>query len=663
MEERWEKFFQEKHDIPYPAKTFYQVLKDTADRMPNEPAYEFYGKKTKYHELMDRIELTAKAFSSIGIRSGDTVTICMPNCPQAVDAFYALNRIGAISNIIHPLSAQDEITFYLNISQSKAILTLDQFYEKVHEARKNCDHTVTIIMARIGDELPQRLRIPYAFSNLGKYNYLPNQPYSVTWRDFLHYGKKYPLPLPNIEFVIDKPAIILYSGGTTGTTKGILLSDLNFNACAMQCGLDMDVPYKKGQKVLSIMPMFHGFGLCVTIHTCIIKGVELVLVPQFTVDSYAKLIVRERPAFIAGVPTLFEALLRTKGLEKADLSCLQGFYCGGDTLPVDLKHRVDQFVKERGAKCEIKEGYGTTECVNACCLTPTNGYREGSIGKPFHDTRMVICKPDTTHELPSGQEGEICISGPSVMLGYLNNPEETKLVLRKHRDGRIYLHTGDLGKIDQDGYVYFIMRLKRMIVVSGYNVYPNQIEAVIDSHPKVLESCCVGVRDPYKMHHVKAFISLKPNVVADDQLKDEIMDYLRQRVSRWCLPKEIEFRQDLPRTLVGKVAYRQLEEEEEQKLQAREKAEAEAKAALEAAKLAAQARAEEEARKRQQEKDDRKAKAQAEARQRKDKAEADAKARAEARARQKAARQKQLPQPEDDDAGSADQHSPSESDS
>ncbi|MBQ1300978.1 MAG: AMP-binding protein [Erysipelotrichaceae bacterium] len=566
MNERWEHFFDEKHEIDYPQLTMFQLVKKNAAKYPDEVAYEFMGKKTTYREFFGKVELTAKALTSIGIREGDAVTICMPNCPQAIDTFYAVNRIGAIANMIHPLSAESEITFYLNISNSKVILTLDQFYEKIVAAREGCDHTVIILMAQVSDELPKYLELPYKIKNFGKYSNLPNQAYSLTWKEFLHYGSKFPLPLPKIEFRVDRTAVILYSGGTTGTTKGIMLSDLNFNACALQSSVAMEVPYEKGQKILAVMPLFHGFGLGIGIHTCLVKGICCDLIPQFTVKTYAQMLVKKKPNFIAGVPTLYEALLRTKGLELANLSFLKGMYSGGDSLSVELKTKVDKFLKDHGAKIQVREGYGTTECVTASCLTPSNDYRPGSIGLPYPDTTYIICEPGTTKQVPVGEEGEICLNGPSVMLGYLKNEEETRQTIQKHEDGRYYLHTGDLGAMDADGFVYFKQRIKRMIISSGYNVYPSQIENVIDANPKVLYSCVIGVKDSYKMQKVKAFVVLKPNVVPDDSVKEEILTYCRKHIAKYAMPYDIEFRDELPKTLVGKVAYRVLEEEENAKI-------------------------------------------------------------------------------------------------
>ncbi|MBQ3216618.1 MAG: AMP-binding protein, partial [Oscillospiraceae bacterium] len=290
-----------------------------------------------------------------------------------------------------------------------------------------------------------------------------------------------------------------------------------------------------------------------------------ILVPNFNVKIYANLLCKKKPNFIPGVPTLFEALLRAEKLEKLDMSFLKGVFSGGDSLSVELKHKVDAFLKAHNAKVQIREGYGTTECVTASCLTPLTDARDGSIGIPFPDTFYRIVKPGTTEELPAEQEGEICISGPSVMLGYLDNPLETADTLKKHSDGRVWLHTGDLGKMDSDGFVYFKQRIKRMIITSGYNVYPSQLENIIDGHEKVLISCVIGVKDPYKMQKIKAFVVLRPGYTPSEAVKKELLDYCKERIAKYALPYDIEFRTELPKTLVGKVAYRELEKEEEEK--------------------------------------------------------------------------------------------------
>ncbi|MDI9540611.1 MAG: class I adenylate-forming enzyme family protein [Bacillota bacterium] len=565
FKERFENFFEKQHEINYRPETMYQMLKNFAIRNENSIAYEFQGKKTKYLEFLDRIEVVAKGLTAIGIRENDVVTICMPNCPQAVDTFYAINRIGAVANMIHPLSAQSEITFYLNLSKSRVILTLDQFYEKVVEARRDCSHQVIILMAHISDELPFYLKPLYKIKAESKYSHLPNRSYSLDWNKFISMGENYPLPLPKNVFKIDKCSVILYSGGTTGSTKGIMLTDLNFNALSMQAVKAMDVKVAPGDSILAAMPLFHGFGLGIGIHTCLTNGAYCSLIPSFTVKTYGKTLLDKKPNFIAGVPTLFEAMLRTPGMDKADLSFLKGMYSGGDSLSIELKAKVDKFLKEHKATIQICEGYGTTECVTASCLTPKNRYKEGSIGLPFSDTTFVICPIGEINHLPPNQEGEICLSGPTVMLGYLNDEEETAKVLKIHEDGKLYLHTGDLGFIDEEGFIYFKQRIKRMIITSGYNVYPSQIENIIDGHPKVQYSCVIGVKDPYKIQRVKAFCVLKPGIIPDDSIKNEIKEYCAKHIAKYACPREFEFRDELPKTLVGKVAYRILEQEEEEK--------------------------------------------------------------------------------------------------
>ena len=547
--------------LEYPQKTMYEMVAAAAKRKPNHIAYVFMGKKTSYTEFMKRIEAAAKGLYKMGIRAGDKVAICMANTPQALDCFYALNRIGAIPNMIHPLSAAQEIAFYLNFSKSKAILTLDQFYEKVASIQPQLENPTKILIAKVADELPIPLNVLYPMTKSARaIKKLPKTGYTL-WYDMVRAGKN--TVLPPVQGRYDACGAILYSGGTTGTTKGIMLSNLNFNALALQTiaasGFTMDGI--SDMKMLSVMPVFHGFGLGIGIHTPLIAGGTCILIPQFNVKIYAETLVKQKPNLIPGVPTLFEALLRAENLEGVDLSFLKGIFSGGDSLSPELKRKVDTFLKDHGCSEQIREGYGTTECVTASCLTPKDYARQGSIGVPFPDTFYKIVEPGTTNEVEPNTEGEICISGPSVMLGYMDNPEETRQTLRRHYDGRIWLHTGDLGHMDQDGFVYFRQRIKRMIVTSGYNVYPSQLENIIDGNEKVLMSCVIGVKDPYRVQRVKAYVVPMPGIEPTEELKKEILDYCSGRIAKYAMPREIEFRKELPKTLVGKVAYRVLEEE------------------------------------------------------------------------------------------------------
>ena len=557
-------------ELDYPRLTMFEMVNRMAEAHPQAPAYEFFGKKTTFRSFVDKIEQAARAFTSAGLGKGDVITICMPNTPQGLVCFYAVNRIGAVANMVHPLSAEEEITFYLNISESSLILTMDMFYEKAAAARDRADHPVTILTARMQEELPVHMGLAYTLKTGRKYLHCPDRKKAgqaaglkdMTWKAFLKKGAA-SITLPEPSFEDGRTAVILYSGGTSGTPKGICLTDLNINACAMQAREAIGVELGYGQTMLSCMPMFHGFGLGINLHTILIHGACCILMPTFTSKSYAQMLKKKRPNFIAGVPTIFEALLHLPQLDGVDLSFLKGMYSGGDSLPVELKKRIDAFLKEHGADIQVREGYGLTECVTASCLTPLHEYREGSIGIPFKDTFYAIVRPGTDELLAPGAEGEIILRGPTVMTGYLKNEKETAQTLRKLSDGHIWLYTGDLGRMDKDGFVYFIQRAKRMIITNGYNVYPGQIENALDSIPEVVESCVIGVPDPRRMQRVQAYVVLKKGVEPSQECKDRILAYLEKKVARYALPKEIIFKDALPRTLVGKTDYRKLMQEAE----------------------------------------------------------------------------------------------------
>lgn len=558
-------------DVPahldYFQGSMYEAVERIARQNPNAVAFDFMGRSTTYKKMIEEIQRCAKSLRTIGVREGDCVTIAMPNCPQAIYVFYAANLIGAIANMVHPLSSEKEIEFYINESKSVTVVTLDQFYHKVEAIRQNTC-AVNIVIARIRDALSKPLKAGYMLTEGRKLEKIPKDAPVIRWDEFCSLGKacfwNYKMPRK-----ADDPAVILYSGGTTGKTKGILLTNLNFNALAQQI-IATNPMFRPGDKMLSAMPLFHGFGLGVCIHSMLANGGRCILVPRFTADSYAKLITKYKCNFIAGVPTLYEALLRLPSMDKADLSCLKGVFSGGDSLSVELKKKVDKFLYDHRSMVQVREGYGTTETVTASCLTPIHMAKEGSIGLPFPDMYFKIVEPGTDIEVPYGQEGEILMAGPTVMKEYVNHPEETAQTLRHHADGLTWVYTGDLGVMDADGFVYFRGRKKRMIITSGYNVYPGQLENILDANPMVQMSCVIGVPDPYKMQKVKAFVMLASGVEPTQETEDKLMRYCRQHIAKYALPYDIEFRKTLPTTLVGKVAYRELEDEEEARLNRKE---------------------------------------------------------------------------------------------
>lgn len=546
--------------LDYFKGSMYDKVAEISVNYPDYIAYDFLGGKTKYSDFIRKVDECARALASIGVKEGESVTICMPNAPQAVIMFYAINKIGAVANMVHPLSSESEIEFCLKESASVVCLTLDQFYGKFANIRSNVQLR-SLILTSVKDVLSPIKRKGYYLAEGRKIKKVPANAEIVWWEKFLRDGANYHGPFHSVRKAED-PAVILYSGGTTGTMKGILLSNLNFNALGQQI-IATNSMFKPGDKMLAVMPIFHGFGLGVCIHSMLSQGGRCLLIPRFNPESYAKLLKKHKPNFIAGVPTLYEALLRLKSMDRVDLSCLKGVFSGGDSLSIELKKRLDDFLAKHNASIPVREGYGATECVTASCLTPANRYKEGSIGLPFPDTFYKIVKPGTEDEVPYGAEGEICIAGPTVMMEYINNPEETASTLRRHKDGLTWVHTGDLGMMDEEGFIYFRQRIKRMIITSGYNVYPSRIENILDAHELVHMSCVIGVPDPYKIQKVAAFVVLKPNIKkSEEEAREILMEYCSKHVAKYAMPAFIEFRESLPKTLVGKVAYRVLEEEE-----------------------------------------------------------------------------------------------------
>ncbi|MCR5442641.1 MAG: AMP-binding protein [Sphaerochaetaceae bacterium] len=562
----WLKSYGEvKFHLDYPDFSISDALFESARKYPQQVALTFQDKDTTYAKLVPQIRQAEKAFRAIGIKEGDVVTVCMPNMPQTVVCLYAINAIGAVASMIHPLSAVHEIAFYLKEAQSKTLISIDQFYNKIRKVRELVQLD-KIIIARISDALSFVKSTAYKLIKEHKFEKYTEDGTILSWKNFMRKASECDID-PSVKKTGKDLAVILFSGGTTGVTKGIKLTNLNFNALALQTGTMCNKPIQ-GKTMLAAMPMFHGFGLGVCVHTMMFWGGRSYLVPQVSVKGYSKLLKTAQPNYIAGVPTLYEGITRNKEMDNVDLSCLMGVFSGGDSLSIELKKKLDKFLADHGATVRVREGYGTTECVTASCLTPYNKEKEGSIGLPYPDTYYKICSPGTQDEVPFGTDGEICLRGPSVMLGYINHEEENKTTLQKHADGHIWLHTGDMGYMDEDGFIYFKQRIKRMIITSGYNVYPSQIENIIDGMDEVHMSCVIGVPDPYKIQKVKAFVQLAPGIVPSEEIKQKILAYCKERVAKYAMPYDVEFRDQLPKTLVGKIAYTVLEKEEEEKRKA-----------------------------------------------------------------------------------------------
>ncbi|MGO9486215.1 MAG: AMP-binding protein [Rhodomicrobium sp.] len=550
----WLRWYGAVHaNLSYPPLTLYEAVAASAERTPDAVAWDFMDTEETYSGFLREIGACANGLAALGLKQGDRILISMPTTPQGVIAFYAVNKLGAVPAMVHPLSAPPELEQYLNATEARIVLTLDAFYGRfAHIKPRNAIEK--IVLARIPDYLSPLKAAGFALTEGRKIPKVPADGRAVWWKTLMH--ERHP-PAPPAGTGPEDPAAILFSGGTSSLPKGIVLSNRNFIAEGMQVAAWGGSEWE-GRTMLAILPIFHGFGLGVCVNATLMKGGKAVLAPLFSPEIAANLIRSKRPELIAGVPTLYEALARNPSLKKADLACLRAAYCGGDKLPRAVKESFDGLAAARGGNVKLREGYGLTETVTAIMAMPLNEHREGSIGVPLPDMLAKISKPGTVQELPAGSEGEICLSGPSVMTGYLNDPQATAEALRTHGDGRVWLHTGDLGRMDADGFFYFTDRLKRMIKSSGFNVFPAQVEAVLQKHPAVVQACVVGVPGERQGERVEAFVVLKNAALGTPAMEQELIEYCRAQLIKWSCPRSVRFRRELPKTRVGKVDYRAL---------------------------------------------------------------------------------------------------------
>jgi len=554
----WLKFYDgAPADIEVPDTTMYEALAAQAARTPAATAFIFMGRRFTYAQALAEVDACAAAFRALGVGPRDAVVLSLPNVPTVVFCFYALNRIGAIAVMTHPLSSPGELRHYISITGARTVVTLDMFYPVFHELATDAG-LERLVIGSVADYLPPVTKVGFALTRARKLPKVPaDDPLVTRWTAFRAAGATIP---DGRQLTPDDTCAILFSGGTTDLPKGIELSSAAFNALANSMVAASGIA--PGDSVLAILPAFHGFGLGLCIHTALTMGAHFVLVAEFSPKIYIANLTKHHPSYIAGVPTLFEALLRDPAFAEVRFDSLKGAYSGGDMLSPDLKHRFDAALFAQGSPVELMEGYGLTECVTGCVLSPPRHYRENSMGIPTPGMLMKVIEPGTTRELPPDTEGEFAMTGPTLMKGYLGDPAATAETLRVHEDGRTWLHTGDLGTMDADGYLYFRGRSKRLIKVSGVAVYPVQVEQVLEAHPLVARACVIGLPDDYQMSSVKAFVVLADGSLGSDDVKAQLIAHCREQLNRWSVPRHLEFRTALPMTKVGKVAYTELEREE-----------------------------------------------------------------------------------------------------
>ena len=553
----WEKYYDEgKETIDVPDISIYEYFERHYIKNEYTIAINYYNQKITYKELINKIDICAKSLVSYGVRENDVVSICLPNVPEAVIAFYAINKIGAIANMIHPLSSELEIKDSLIKTNTVLFITLNITFNKVENIIDETKIYKTIIVSP-KDSMPTFLGLGYMLSKELKLKIPKSNEKYMLWSDFILKGEKYNKNIKKDRSSKDDAAI-LHSGGTTGTPKNIVLTNGNINTVMEDAKIVFSYLDSK-DTFLSILPLFHCFGLVVNICAPLILGSTIALIPQFDAKRFDKIIKKYRPTVLLGVPTLFEALTKNPYMINYDMSYVSTVVSGGDSLTEEKNNEVNKFLKEHNSKARIIQGYGMTETTGPASLGFNNSDKPGSIGIPIPGVEIKILNIDTYEEMKYGEIGEICITGKTVMSRYLDNKEETDNIIKIHEDKKRWVHTGDLGYMDEDGVLFYVQRLKRMIISSGYNVYPSHIEKVLENH-KYVESCgVIGVPDPYKIEVPKAFIVLKKGIEPTIDVTKELKEYCYKNLSKYMIPKKFEYRENLPKTLVGKIDYRKLE--------------------------------------------------------------------------------------------------------
>ncbi|HWJ77818.1 MAG TPA: long-chain-fatty-acid--CoA ligase [Niallia sp.] len=553
-DKRWLNLYPDQiaKNVYYRADTLPQLLKNAASEYPTHKAIHFMGKEITFRSLYKKSLNLAAYLQSLGVEKGDRVALMLPNIPQTVIGFYAILHTGAIVVPINPLYQEKEIEFILKDTEAKAIITLDILYNRVKKVQPQTkmEH---IIATSIKDYLPFPKNLIYPFIQAKEQGKPPVIKPSSNTHLFTSAMKKKHLKLEEVPLNFEEDiAIIQYTGGTTGFPKGAILTHQNLVSNTSMCRQWLYKMEKGKERLLAIMPLFHVYGLMTVLVLSVMEIYKMILLPKFDATTALKTIHKQKPTVFPGAPTIYIGLLNHPDIEKYDLSSISGAISGSAPLPVEL---IEKFQQKTGGK--IVEGYGLTETspVTHVNFLWDHEVKKGSIGVPWPGTDAAIFSLETGEPLPVGEIGELGIKGPQVMKGYWKNEEETKKVLK---DG--WLLTGDLAYMDEEGFFYIVDRKKDIIIASGFNIYPREVEEVLYEHPAVVEASVVGVKDSYRGETVKAYVVLKEGVVVTEE---ELDQFMRNKIASFKVPRIYEFRKELPKTAIGKVLKRQLKEESE----------------------------------------------------------------------------------------------------
>ena len=537
------------HTIQYPDSCLPDLIERVVSEFPERHATEFYGAKLTYRQLWNQVLKMATGLAGLGVKPQTRVAIMLPNCPQTIIAYYATLWLGGVAVMTNPMYVEREMEHQWNDAGVEVLIVLDHLYPRVEKVVPKTGIR-SVIVTSLREYLPFYLKWLYPLK-AKKQNLFMNVRYDDKVRNFTALIRQSQPLATGCSLRSDDLALLQYTGGTTGVAKGVMLTHANILANVMQISAWFPELRRGQERLVAILPFFHVFGMTVTMNWALFTGSTIILVPKFQVDEFLKLLHKSKPTIFPGVPTIFVAIVNHPKIADYDLSSIRFCITGSAPMPVEI---LTQFEKMTGSV--IVEGFGLSESSPVTHVNPIGGVRKpGSIGLPVSDTDARLVPLDLSEqEVPVGEEGELVVKGPQVMKGYWNMPNETNQVLR---DG--WLYTGDIAKMDEDGYFYIVDRKKDMVIAGGYNIYPREIEEVLYMHPKVMDAVIIGIPDPYRGETVKAFVVPKPGVALTEK---EVLDFCKTRLAAYKMPKVVELREALPKTMVGKVLRRQLRVEE-----------------------------------------------------------------------------------------------------
>lgn len=537
-----------------PRMTAYEYIYHCNKERLNETAINYFGNLITYAELFQKIDRCARQFSKLGIKKGNIVSICMPTTVETVIAFYALNRLGAVADMLDPRSNKEQLKFYLQENESRILILFDTCYSKIKEILSETS-IQQVILTSVADSMPPILKIIYNIKNCKGQNKIEQDNLFITWKKFIQSEAE---KCKIADYEKNMPALLVHSSGTVGTPKGILLSNDNLNALAFQYKLT-SLSLKRGDRFLSAIPAFAAFGMVASVHLPLSLGLYTILQPSVTADSMVKLCLKYKPNHCLTVPRNYDVLTASK--KAKDLSFFSSLGCGGDTVNENLEKRIEEDLIHKKSSGKLYKGWGMSELASTATSEMPSCKNVGSVGIPLAKNVISIFEPGTDKELSYNEQGEICVTGPSVMLGYFKNKELTDKVLKLHRDGRVWLHSGDIGHMSEQGVLTIDSRIERMIIrFDGFKIYPPAIENVITQHPDIEECAVIGVDDSANGKVPKAFLVMKHSCKRDRHIvEEEVKQLCVSKLAERAVPYYFEFIDELPMTMMGKVDYRKLE--------------------------------------------------------------------------------------------------------